>query len=670
IAITSDGLPRMHVDTGRTTLFVVGTIGSSTMTIGHNVGLSLESYLDVKGPGGLVSLSAVPDADNQPPVASSLVKINPLVIPAVAVSTGTAPVIITLAGPGVPSVAVGYPAYAKLDPVNCNNGKDASSPRNNMCKDANNNYVPDQSRWICSNGAPWETACPSEHPLLDVNGDGVPDNFSAGADPRLTKISLTGDASPSLDMSGTRVLDLDLNQDSIVDQVLISPTGARIMLLGTDSLDASKTIPAPDQGFVPSAWTGNGQQLKVSLPMVSAGDGGYYEVAVGAFYDDPVSFSGTWKRAAVSVSSVKGLRSSSFAALAAGAPLTSALVTGLSLPVPNVTRLTQNVGSADTVFTVQDSSVLKLPGIVYVGSEIMRVGRKTGAANTLEVIPSDTDSGRGLRGSSPIEHLGSALGGEPVSDGAAILSARYVSVTGSSATVSDARPMFVFRFDPRPPTVPGMPKPQISGSAQTAYELKWDESNQAISGVAGYEVQERGGAVNDLSANVVWRPLGFVSDESYYTGSALFPGEEPRPAGQFFFYRARAVSRAGVYSEWSVLDSPVATGVMSAVLSAVTNYPNPVDTRKGGAEGKTNISYTLGFDADVTITLYDLLGYMVKEYKFSSGSEGGRAGPNVVVWDGRNDLGSFVSKGGYIARVKASGSKGSAIIIRKIGVIH
>ena len=45
---------------------------------------------------------------------------------------------------------------------------------------------------------------------------------------------------------------------------------------------------------------------------------------------------------------------------------------------------------------------------------------------------------------------------------------------------------------------------------------------------------------------------------------------------------------------------------------------------KGGAEGKTYITYTLSDNAEVTITLYDLLGYVVREFKFTSGADGGK----------------------------------------------
>ena len=63
----------------------------------------------------------------------------------------------------------------------------------------------------------------------------------------------------------------------------------------------------------------------------------------------------------------------------------------------------------------------------------------------------------------------------------------------------------------------------------------------------------------------------------------------------------------------------------------------------------------------------------VEEVAFPGGSEGGKQGPNTVPpegWDGTNDAGQKVSKGGYLAQIKVGGSKGSTTVIRKIGVIH
>jgi flagellar hook assembly protein FlgD len=82
------------------------------------------------------------------------------------------------------------------------------------------------------------------------------------------------------------------------------------------------------------------------------------------------------------------------------------------------------------------------------------------------------------------------------------------------------------------------------------------------------------------------------------------------------------------------------------------------------------ITYTLNANSDVTITIYDELGYLVKTISCASGNQGGFSGLNFVPWDGRNDAGVLVAKGGYIARIRVKSPGGAATAIRKIGVIH
>jgi hypothetical protein len=158
-------------------------------------------------------------------------------------------------------------------------------------------------------------------------------------------------------------------------------------------------------------------------------------------------------------------------------------------------------------------------------------------------------------------------------------------------------------------------------------------------------------------------PITFLNGE---TGAARTPGH-------FYRYQIQAINGAGSASEWSDMSSTIDTGLPEDVISKVSNYPNPVDTRKGGVEGRTFITYLLASDAEVNITVYDLLGYRVMHWRFNAGEEGGRQGPNTVPpegWDGTNESGQKVSKGGYLAQIKVGGSKGSTTVIRKIGVIH
>lgn len=106
------------------------------------------------------------------------------------------------------------------------------------------------------------------------------------------------------------------------------------------------------------------------------------------------------------------------------------------------------------------------------------------------------------------------------------------------------------------------------------------------------------------------------------------------------------------------------------LLDGVTNAPNPFDSRRSGLEGQTRLAYRLAADADVQVTLYDLLGHRVREWRFSPSQPGGQAGTNELIWDGTNERGQKVSKGGYLALVQMQSPLGSAKTIRKIAVIH
>lgn len=89
----------------------------------------------------------------------------------------------------------------------------------------------------------------------------------------------------------------------------------------------------------------------------------------------------------------------------------------------------------------------------------------------------------------------------------------------------------------------------------------------------------------------------------------------------------------------------------------LSNYPNPFDSRKT----TTNILVTKSNQTAVAVTvkIYDLFGNLVKQMESSDGS---------IVWDGRDNNGRYVAKGGYICVV--STDDGRMIALRKIGVIH
>ena len=103
----------------------------------------------------------------------------------------------------------------------------------------------------------------------------------------------------------------------------------------------------------------------------------------------------------------------------------------------------------------------------------------------------------------------------------------------------------------------------------------------------------------------------------------------------------------------------------SGVIGALTNYPNPFNSRVE----ETFISYHLPQDLPVKIRIYDLFGFQVKEFNLPPGDFGGRAGENKIRWDGTDETGQKVAKGGYLCQVTVQGDR-PVRGTRKIGVIH
>jgi hypothetical protein len=106
------------------------------------------------------------------------------------------------------------------------------------------------------------------------------------------------------------------------------------------------------------------------------------------------------------------------------------------------------------------------------------------------------------------------------------------------------------------------------------------------------------------------------------------------------------------------------------LITDLTNAPNPVDIRKPGFAGQTEISYQLAQDARVSVELYDLLGRKVRGWNFASGVNGGLRGANSFVWDGTNEHGRKVTKGGYLVEIVIETPQTTVTAVRKIGVIH
>lgn len=78
------------------------------------------------------------------------------------------------------------------------------------------------------------------------------------------------------------------------------------------------------------------------------------------------------------------------------------------------------------------------------------------------------------------------------------------------------------------------------------------------------------------------------------------------------------------------------------------NYPNPFNP-------VTKIKYSLKYDSKVTLTIYNILGQLVKEIVDSFESKGLKE----VLWDGKNEFGNQVSSGVYFYKITARHNAGS-----------
>ncbi|HJN05622.1 MAG TPA: T9SS type A sorting domain-containing protein, partial [Bacteroidales bacterium] len=125
----------------------------------------------------------------------------------------------------------------------------------------------------------------------------------------------------------------------------------------------------------------------------------------------------------------------------------------------------------------------------------------------------------------------------------------------------------------------------------------------------------------------------FFNDTSYEYGTV--------------YYRVSAIDYAGNRGDYS---NTVSTSILSLdsdvipkVFALHQNYPNPFNP-------VTQIRYDLPEDATVNITIYDMVGRVVKTMVNSQQN----AGFKSVLWNTTNDFGKPVSAGVYLYRIQAS----------------
>ena len=138
-------------------------------------------------------------------------------------------------------------------------------------------------------------------------------------------------------------------------------------------------------------------------------------------------------------------------------------------------------------------------------------------------------------------------------------------------------------------------------------------------------------------------------------GNAAAPASDPR---------ALAMLTAAEVGRWlaqaqtlDLTDGTTQMGVLvlEQLMAALTpeetlllpNYPNPFNP-------ETWIPYQLSRDAEVTLSIFDANGFMVRRLELGHQLVGYyRNRGNAVYWDGRNDLGERVASGVYFYHLAA-----------------
>jgi hypothetical protein len=150
-----------------------------------------------------------------------------------------------------------------------------------------------------------------------------------------------------------------------------------------------------------------------------------------------------------------------------------------------------------------------------------------------------------------------------------------------------------------------------------------------------------------------------------YSIPADDPLIEKKDEGDVNTVTFRAWDAAGMLSTTEVCKLTVLGGP-SRIIGPVYIYPSPYSPSK---DPQCEITYTLSSDTDLEIYLYSIAGELVKQFRVYAGQEGGSAGYNKVVWDGRNTSGLVVGNGIYTGSIfdKAQNKKLAAF---KLAIVH
>jgi Leucine-rich repeat (LRR) protein/flagellar hook assembly protein FlgD len=116
----------------------------------------------------------------------------------------------------------------------------------------------------------------------------------------------------------------------------------------------------------------------------------------------------------------------------------------------------------------------------------------------------------------------------------------------------------------------------------------------------------------------------------------------------------------GNYSIGLITNIEENISVIPTKFELAQNYPNPFTT-------STAISYKLNKQADVQVSIYDILGREVRKYNIGEQT----SGVHGIIWDGKNNSGQIVTTGVYFYRLNAGKENlvNKMILTRGVGTV-
>ena len=134
-------------------------------------------------------------------------------------------------------------------------------------------------------------------------------------------------------------------------------------------------------------------------------------------------------------------------------------------------------------------------------------------------------------------------------------------------------------------------------------------------------------------------------------GAAASPSAQPLSGGaNLRDWLARAKkhpTQDPIFKRGILVLEQLLTPIRPTATALLPNYPNPFNP-------ETWIPYRLAADADVTLTLYDAKGAVVRQFDLGHQPAGFYTEKSrAAYWDGRNESGEFVSSGMYYYQLRA-----------------